>query len=152
MNVIFDFTINKVGGFEIGEGEFFTGENVTKTDFIVFARETKRKYYLYIYPNVIYEEYIAENWTSEEWVEMSTNYVTYIYDKKELVNYFTSLLSGDIKNKSIYQPCSDDGTFTVNNFWFYYANECSHKTISTPMKNMNRTNRMISKYNISCTH
>lgn len=137
LKIIFSFTTNTIGGFEIGDGEYFT-ENVNGIDdeFLILTEETEDSFILYSHPCEILENYKKEKWTDKDWIEMATHSTKQTYLKADLINYYQHAVNND-ESTNFYKPASKDGIFHITDFWFYYANYCTPTITESKQLNFN---------------
>ena len=122
--IVFSFTTNIIGGFEIGDGEYFSDKvNGIDDDFLILTEETEDSFVLYSYPCSIAETCKKEKWTDADWINMATHTTKETYRKADLINHYKNAVN-NTESTDFYKPASDDGIFYITDFWFYYANYC----------------------------
>ncbi len=117
-NIEFDFTVNKWGGFELGDGEYFAdtmqGLIDSKPDFFIFTEEKEDFFETTFIPNPFERENTTQ-WTDKDWIEMFTYAVTYKTSKQQVIER----LSKD-ETFGIYKVNKDSETIVIGDMFWYY--------------------------------
>ncbi len=134
LKIIFSFTTNTIGGFEIGDGEYFTDEvNGIEDEFLILTEETEDSFIKYTYPCKITEDYKREKWEGKYWIDLATLSTKETYRKEDLIKHYQHIVNNE-QMGTFYIPKTENEVFEINDFWFYYANSCPANNIEyTPI-------------------
>jgi hypothetical protein len=119
INILMNITINKFGGFEIGEGEYFTDYDKlfnNTPDFYIQTLFEAGVYTTYFIPNpVYYQEAIDGKYTDKDFIKMFTEVTVCKTTEEQIKEY--------IKNNpkiGLYEIKLDDDPIVITDMmWFY---------------------------------
>lgn len=118
LNVKFNFTVDKWGGFEMGDGEFFKNSNEelmnTKPDFFIKTVKNQDTYETTFIPNPFFPKDTSD-WTSQEDIELFKYAITYRTTKEQVIER--------LKKKEtfgIWKIEDNKDVIIVDNMFWYY--------------------------------
>ncbi len=119
--VEFNFILNKWGGFELGDGEYFRDSMKdlieTKPDFFIFTEEKDGFFETTFVPNP-FEKKDMSRWTDKNWIDMFTYAVTYKTSKEQVIE---RLIGQSNQTKfGIWEIDPNSEIINVDNMFWYY--------------------------------
>lgn len=110
-----DFTYNKWGTFDIGDGENFSSKLNLDCDFFLFCERKNDIFYTTFIPNFINKKDTSD-WDNIDNIDLFNSEITY---KTTMDDLRKNLLKN--ANSTGFDVVSRDSKFNITNFDFYYA-------------------------------